>query len=384
MMKSEEGNIYYGDLAIYVFKKQKRLIVLFVVIATIASVVISLLIPNEYTAKANAVPPKTSASSLDNLLGGITSTLRDIGLAKLGGKGESIYSFLVILDSRAVKDSIIKKYRLDTVYNIPMTKMTKLRKAFEQNLEITLEVEGNYYISFTDRDPRRAADIVNDYVEISNYVAQQVAHEEARFSRNFIEKRLEGIEATLNQLVDSLQRYSKEYLIFSPMEQAKAISSSYAELKATKIAQEVIYDMLKMRYGENDPLTLSQKSIVDNLRSKLYEFENKPGYVGNFPLTKAAKVSSDYLRLYSDIEAFLKVKAFLLPVLEEMKLNEVRQYQSLIFLDRATPPDQKSRPKRSLIVLGTFFGSFVLIWFSLMAYYRVKFYLSKVQMPEFE
>jgi hypothetical protein len=36
----------------------------------------------------------------------------DIGITKLGSKSESNYSFMVILDCRTVKDSIISRFNL--------------------------------------------------------------------------------------------------------------------------------------------------------------------------------------------------------------------------------------------------------------------------------
>ncbi|MCX7908021.1 MAG: Wzz/FepE/Etk N-terminal domain-containing protein [Ignavibacteria bacterium] len=346
--------------------KNKWLIFSFVFVLTLASVVISLLLPNQYTAKVNAIPPKTSTSSMESLISGLSSTLKDIGLAKLSGKTEGMYSFLVILDSRAVKDSLINKYRFDTVYKIPKTKMTKLRKKFEENLEITLEPEGNYVIYFTDEDPNRAANVANDYVEISNYVAQKIVQTEASFNRKYLEKRISNIDTLISSILDSLQRFSQKNLIFSPEEQAKAISSSYVDLKASKISQEILYELYKSRYGENDPLTFSQRNIMESLARKLSEFENKPGYIGNFPLKSLTKVGGEYLRLYAELETYTKVKSFLLPYLEENRLNEHRQLQYLIVLDKATPPDQKSKPKRSLIVIGTFFGSFLLVTFMIL------------------
>jgi len=364
-----------GKKTYVILLENKWIILIVVIISTLAGLIISLLLPNKYTASVNAVPPKTSTSPFESMLGGLTSTLKDIGLTKIAGKTEGMYSFLVILDSRAVKDSIIRKYRLDTVYNIPLVKMTKLRKTFESNLEVALEPEGNYVVSFTDENPERAAAIANDYIEISNSVAQQVIRTEASFNREYLEKRINSIDSLISVIIDSLQVYSKEKLIFSPEEQAKAISTSYVELKANKISQEVIYDLYKSRFGENDPITLTQKSILESLRSKLTDLENKPGFAGNFPLTSLTKVGTEFLRLYAELETYTKVKSILLPFLEENRLNENKQMQFLIVLDKATPPDQKSKPKRSLIVLGSFFGSFILFCCFLVFLHSLKSFL---------
>ncbi|MGQ9818846.1 MAG: hypothetical protein ACUVQ1_02835 [Candidatus Kapaibacteriales bacterium] len=362
---------------IYILVRYKKFLAIFVSILTLGSVIIAFLLPDQFTAVVNTVPPKTTASTMESLLGGLSSTLKDIGLTKLTGKTEGIYSFLVILDSRSVKDSIIRKYRFDTVYNISISKFTKLRKAFENNLEISLEPEGNYVISFTDEDPVRAANVANEYVQIANLVAQDIFQKEARYNRRYLEERIQQIDNSLNLVLDSIQKFSRANLMFSPIEQSKAIGQSYIDLKSTAIAQEIVYDMFKSKYGENDPITSAQKNILDNVKRKLYEFENKPGFIGNYSLKEFAKVGGDFLRLYAEFETLTKVKSFLIPYLEENKLNENRSFHYLIVLDKAVPPDRKSKPKRSLIIAGTFLGSLILGFLVVIVFDSLSNYFSQ-------
>ena len=68
----------------------------------------------------------------------------------------------------------------------------------------------------------------------------------------------------------------------------------------------------------------------------------------------------EYLRLYAEYETFSKVKGFLQPMFEDSKLDESRQTMSLVVVDQAITPDKKTKPKRSLIVLGAGFGGFTL------------------------
>jgi uncharacterized protein involved in exopolysaccharide biosynthesis len=100
--------------------------------------------------------------------------------------------------------------------------------------------------------------------------------------------------------------------------------------------------------------------MVDELRKKLEEAQQKPGFAGNFALSDATSVGLEYMRLYAEIETLTKVKLFLVPLLEEARLNEVRQKQALYIVDPPTLAEKKSRPKRSFIVAGAALGSFVL------------------------
>ena len=159
------------------------------------------------------------------------------------------------------------------------------------------------------------------------------------------------------------------------MDQASSISSAYADIKAELIQQEIMHELLKNKYGENDPYTQIQKDLIAKIRNKVSEVESKPGFAGNFPLKNATSVGLEYLRLYAEYETFSKVKGFLQPMLEDARLDESRQTMSLVVVDPAVKPDKKSKPKRSIIVLGATFGGFalsILLVLLVNGYYNLK------------
>jgi tyrosine-protein kinase Etk/Wzc len=359
--QTNNGKSFDGLFLLALLFKYKIFIIIVLSVVFIVSIIISLLIPNEYTATVNTVPPKRNIGSLmENAMGNISSTLKEFGLTKFGGQGSEGYSYLVILNSRSVKDSMINKFNLAKVYDLPDSLRYKILKQLEDNLDIELEPLGNYTISVTDNSPARAADMANYYISISNFISERIFHTEAIKSREFIESRLNSIDSTLEVVSDSLEKYSSKTFLFSPLDQATSISKAYADIKAELIQQEIMQDLLKNRFGENDPYTLVQKELIDNIRSKLSTVENRPGFAGNFPLKNATAVGIEYLRLYTTYETFSKVKGFLLPMLEDAKLDETRETTSLLIVDTAEPPEKKSGPKRSLIVLGSEFGAFIL------------------------
>ena len=113
-------------LTAYLLKK-KYYILIFTVLALAGGIIYALTLPNWYKSEVNCVPPNTSSSGLDQMMGGLSSTLKDFGLTKLGGKTEG-YSYTVILNSRSILDSIIYKYHLWDEYEIDTVKMSLLRK----------------------------------------------------------------------------------------------------------------------------------------------------------------------------------------------------------------------------------------------------------------
>jgi uncharacterized protein involved in exopolysaccharide biosynthesis len=255
--------------------------------------------------------------------------------------------------------------------------MYDLRNEFLDNIEISYEKAGNYTISVWDENPNIAADIANTIVKLSNEKALELFRAEAVLNREYIESRLAATDSTLNFIAAELSRYSGQKLLYSPQEQAQAISSALSDLKYKVIESEVLYQLYKNTYGENDIYTKMQKKIYNELQSQLANVKNKSGFAGNFSLSEAGKIGIDFMKMYSEFETYTKVKAFLLPMLEQARLDEVKNVQSLFIVDEAVPSNKKDRPKRSFIVLGAFVGSFVFAVIIILALNSIKNFKEK-------
>lgn len=350
--------------------RYKWFILLTVLIATGVSVYAVLQMPNWYAATVSLVPPKASAAS--GLAGNISSTLKDFGLSKLGGGGEDGYSYMVILQSRRLQDSLIKVFKLSEEYKIPETDMSLLRAALAENLEITYEKEGNYTITTWDQDPVKAAQMANTTVHIANSIANEVVRTEATDNRMYAEKRLRENQLSFERAADSLKAFTRLYKIYAPPEQAAAAATAIVDLKAQVMQQEMRAEVYKNQLGADDPATIQQQRLLEDLRQQVSRVETQPGFLGNFPIDKGSEVAVEYTRLVTDVEVFAKMKAFLLPTLEQYKLDEHRSLPNLYVLDPAVPPEKKGRPKRSLLVAGTAFGTFVLVLMFILLWDRFR------------
>lgn len=338
--------------------RHKWFIIITVVLATAASVVAVLQLPNWFGATVNLVPPKSSAAG--GLASGISSALKDFGLSKLTGGGDDGYSYIVVLQSRRLQDSLIARFNLAEEYKIPKSEMSKVRAALEENLEITYEKEGNYTITAWHTNPEKAAEMANAAAEIASGIANEIVRTEAVDNRRYAEQRLEENLKSFEKAADSLKNFTRRYKIFAPPEQAAAAATAIVDLKAQVLQQEMLVQSYESLLGKDDPAAVQQRQLLANLRAQTAKVEGQPGFVGDFPIEKGSEVAVEYTRLVTDVEVYAKLKAFILPMLEQYKLDEQRALPNLYVLDAATPPDKKGRPKRSLIVAGAAFGSFVL------------------------
>ena len=361
-----------NGLTIWLLLWRKKLFIsIMVIIAGVIASVVAFMMPPWYKATVNIVPPNNPGGALGGMLGGMTSALKDIGLSKLGGKSES-YTYLTVLESRSFKDSLIHEFKLHEEYDLPDTNMKAIRDVFKENLEVELTSEGNYNISITSKSPEKAVKMANRAVEIANDISLRLSRMEASTNREYLEKRIAITEEKIASIGDSLRKLSGKTLLFSPVDQAGAIATSLAEIKAQVMKSEVQYELLKNTVGENDPATTTQKFALDELRSKLFDAENKSGFAGNFALRDAMGVGVRYAQFYAEFEGLTKVKVFLKPMLEQAILDEHKNAPTMYILDEAVIPQKKSRPMRAVIIGGAMLGMLIIMCVSVIIVPRIR------------
>lgn len=344
-----------ADIIRYLFRF-KWLVIGLSLVATVGAYIYARSLPEYYKATINCVPPSPDAGGLGGALGGISSTLKDIGLSKLSGKSGESYEFIAILFTRTIRDSMIKRYNLIKEYKMEGEPMNDVRSALEENLEVNFHAEGNYEISIWDQDPQQAVEMCNAFVGYANEITSRIHRQEAEKSAFYMEQRLVMMDSVLDALTDSLGRYSREYRLFSPLDQATASASALAESKAELLKQETILGMLEQNYGATDPQVRNSKELVRQLREQYERAQTQPGFAGNFALTDAAGVGASYLRIYADFEAHTKLKAFLLPSLEQARLDMNKTAPSLLVVDTPVVPEKRDKPKRVFIAVGAGLG----------------------------
>jgi len=338
-----------------------------VALTTLGAYLYARSLPEYFKATINCVPPSQQMGGMGGALGGISSTLKDIGLAKLGGTSGETYEFITILFTRTIRDSMIQRFDLIREYAMEGEPMNDVRSELEDNLEVQYHAEGNYEISIWSQNPQKSVEMCNTFVSYANDITNRIQRQEAEKSAFYLEQRIGVIDSVLSALTDSLQRYSRDYRLFSPLDQATASAKALSETKAELLKQEAILGILEQNYGKDDPQVRSTRSLVTQLKDQYERAQTQPGFAGNFALTDAAGVGASYLRLYADFEAHTKLKAFLLPSLEQAKLDMNKTAPALLIVDQPVAPEKRDKPKRAFIALGAGLGVGVLFLLVLLA-----------------
>src|SRR5712692_7381945 len=174
------------DLLIFL-AKHKRLVVGVPFVVAIAATIISLLMSNIYTGTTRILPPQQSASAASALLNQLGGVLGGLGGAAGGALGIRNPNDLYVgmLKSRTVADNLITRFELDKVYGREYQSDT--RRELEGRTSIVAGRDGIITIEVDDKDPKRAAELANTYVDELMKLTKVLAVTEASQRRLFFE-----------------------------------------------------------------------------------------------------------------------------------------------------------------------------------------------------
>lgn len=329
----------------------------------------------EYLASVRALPPNKSGTPLDNLVGGISSTLKDFGLSKLvGGKaGGEGYSNSVIITSQPLFDSLITKYDLYKVYEIPPNRFDLMYGALNSNIVVEISPEGPITISVYDVDPKRAAAIASDIIYYTNFLARELNRRESEPLTKYVGDRYVQTRKDQERLGIELRTFMQQSKLYDPEVQAEIVGGAVMEAEANVSAKRTLVEMYKSALGEEDPRTIQATEAL-----RLAESESRRVSAGRAGTLKSLAVEElpastvEYLRIRQDYEVNAKVLALLEPMYEQTKYEEMRNIPILNVLDEARVPPQKARPKRVVIIASAFVGTFLIsyVLIALVAYFK--------------
>jgi len=329
----------------------------------------------EYKAVAVAAPPNKSGTPLDNLIGAFSSSLKDAAIGRLVGKSGSEFGYtrLALMGSRRVYDSLIDKYDLYSVYEIPKSRPDLMYGALADRIELEPQTEGPIVIGVYDPDPKRAADIANDIVVFTNSVSRDLNSSESAPITEYVGRRYEAVKQQYDSVAVALTAFMQKNKLFAPEQQGEIIGSAIEKAEAEIRKQRATVQTLSEQLGENDPRTQLEQQILTTLESQARSMAaGKGGVLPSPSLQQLPEAAVEYARLQVNFETNAKTLAILQPMYEQMKLEEVRNIPVVNLLDPAFPPPVKARPKRSVLVASALLGTFLVAYLivALVTYIR--------------
>ena len=333
-----------------VLAKHKKLIAGVTLSATIVAAIISVLLPNIYTGIARILPPQQSQTTASMMLGQLG------GLAGLAGTSLGIKNpndlYVGLLGSRTVSDSIIEKFALRKLYDKSTMSETRIQLAHNSNF--VSGKDGFITVEFSDEDPQRAAAIANAFVEELQKLTQSLAVTEAAQRRLFFEGQLLQAKRDLANAEIALKLTQEKTGLIILDEQGRAIIESVATLRAQIAAKEVQLRAMRTFTTNQNPDYVRAQQQLNGLRSELEKLEHAQFSKSGDILLSSGKVPEaglEYVRRVRDVKYHETIFELLARQLEVAKIDEAKDAAIVQIVDLAVPPDRKSKPSRSTIVL---------------------------------
>lgn len=315
----ENENFYDSTELISLIIKNKQKFIVVAITAIVISAIVSFIIPDKFRASVIMYPAMTNS---------ISAALLDDNASENDymqfGKEEEVEKVLQVLSSDGIREKVVKKFNLMNHYNIDPVgsyPQTKVRKEFEKNIHFNKTKFTSIEIEVFDTDAQQAADIANYIAALLDTAKTQIHRSIAVKALDIIDSEFKLTESKIKVLEDSLNKLRKMGL-YNYQDQSSVLTEAHAMalVEGNSKAVKELDKKLKMlsEYG----------GAFDDLNQKLHYERSHLGLIkGKFAKAKV------------DVEQNLPHK---------------------FVVNKATLPEKKTYPIRSLIVIGSLFSALVL------------------------
>lgn len=311
-------------------KAHRTPITLFVLAITLVTAGIAFLLPNWYQATASLLPPGEEETGF-----GIARLLRGASVpgVKIPTQSTPADVMLAVLKSRRIEDEIINRYDLRRVYKVKF--MEDAAKELDRHTKFKLTDAGTIDMALEDKDPKRAAAMLQTFIDLLDQFNREVRSTKGRRTRIFVEQRLQETQQNLAKAEQALADYQSSHKAAIITPQMSTATDNAARLYAQRMALEVRLGVVRgyAREGsEEEQQILAQLAQIDaQLRS----------------LPETGLELARYLRESKKQETLYEL---LTSQYEEARIDEARDVVTVDVLDPPSAPERKLRPHRGVMI----------------------------------
>jgi tyrosine-protein kinase Etk/Wzc len=350
----EPGEISLAEL-LNIIARRKARIARVMVVAGLLAAAIAFVLPTRFRAEAVILTPQQTQPSLSAMaqLSGLGSAGGLSGLGLLSGLAmrNPADLYIGILESRTIADRLIKNFNLKQVYKDE--DFYAARKRLARNTTIKTGRDTLIRILVEDRDPIRAAQLANAYVDELSSQNSRVALTEASQRRLFFETQLSKEKSALADAEIALRDTQQSTGLVAPTGQAEGLLRAVSQLHAQISARQAQLEAMKTFASDENPHFLRAKREVSALQTELGKLERGNHVAGTpeVPAGELPQAGLQYLRKYRDVKYHEALFEILAKQYEAARLDEAKSGPMVQVIDRAVPPERKSWPPRAILIL---------------------------------
>jgi uncharacterized protein involved in exopolysaccharide biosynthesis len=355
----DEGQFDLLDL-LFVMAKRKRLIIGITLGSALIVAVISLLMSPVYLAETKILSPQVNTSMNAQLLNQIGAASGLLGVVPGVKSPNELY--IGLLKSRPVLDHVIDRFDLMRLYDVKFRE--DARRSLLKNIKARNDLKsGIITIGIEDKDPKRSADMANALIEELRVMNKGLSVTEAAQRRLFFEEQLKEAKDSLSKAEDAMKGFQEKTGAVKIDAQADAIIGGISQLMAQIAAKDVQVRVMRTYSTPQNPDILRAEEELKGMRDQLSKLESKSeGTSVMVPTGNMPSTGTQYVRLMRDLKFNETLYELLFGQFQAAKIDEARDAAVIQVIEKAVPPEKRSRPKRSLmVILATISGFFVSI-----------------------
>ena len=355
-----------------IFIKWRWMIIRNTFITILVIVVISLILPQKFTAVTTLMPPQEQTS---NALEGVLSEVVVPGLP-LPSNRSSSEIMVEILKSRSVGERVLEASFKQEETEKPLYEILKYDSVQQGLLKIRKHVRfssmqnGIITVSAEMGDRQLAADVANAYVNALDKINQEKSVSRAKNSRIYIESQLKETETKLKEATQKLADFQQQHKAVSLEAQMTAALEQAGVLKGQIIAKEVELGVMMKTMKKGNPLAVRIQMEINELNNRYRELQFGNGAETNatsefyVPFADVPEIGLQLAELTREVQVQETVWQLLNQQFYQAKIKEAQDTPTVQVLDAAVPPLKKSSPKRGLLVIIFAMLAFVtsLLW----------------------
>lgn len=373
----EERQIQHDDEEInlidylIILAKHKGLIISITLGAAIITLIISLIMLPIYKAETKILPPQQQSNTAAQLLNQFGGIIGSAGSINISPKTPNDL-YIGLLKSRPVLDNIIDRFRLMDLYKTKSREDTRVALVDVLNTNDDKK-SGIITLGIKDKDPKRAAEIANAFVEELRNLNKELAVTEASQKRLFFEEQLKDAKEALIKAEESMKEFQEKTGAIKIDEQVKAVIDGIAQLRSQIAAKEVQLKVMKTYATPQNPDIQRREEEIRGMRDQLQKLEKSGNRHNPDPLMPTGRiptVSTEYIRKMREFKYNEALYEILLGQYEVAKLEEAGDALIIQVIEKAVPPEKRGKPKRRQIVIIAGITGF---FFSVVAAFFIEF-----------
>ena len=347
----EDEDISLIDI-LTVIGRAKWTLASFTLVFAVVAAIVTLLITPVFTAKTLVMPPQQQQSSAASSLASLGASA-GVASGAIGVKSPDDM-YVSFMTSEVFQKKLIERFKLMDRYHCPF--VIDCRGSLSSHAHIVSDKKSTLMsVEVDDVDPVFAANLANAYIEELASLMGKLAVTDAQQRRVYFENQIKKTEDDLSLAEEHFRTAQQKSGLQLTSINAETGVKEISELHAQIASREIQLQALGMY---STPQNSDVKRLVTELTAmKMHLLKIERGSSNS---VASESPQQDAIQAYRNMKVQESLLEAFAKQYELARVDESKEGPLIQVVDPATPPERRSSPKRTQIVLVAATGGFIL------------------------